>query len=182
MDVSRRVAFVGMTGMVGLVGLAGCTRVTSGGITTVTLDVARITRDGRAIVDALDRAVSNPGLGLLLGGNLIAAQAAIAGARAVLAEIDSLTQGTVSASIDTSSVQAAVSTLLVDAQSVLALTQNAVSSGSASAAGALNYLSAAATLITFLQVAADLVPVALRSSHRPATPMSEQQALEAAKK
>ena len=156
--------------------LAACAVTQNGSITTVTLDTARIVTDGRAIVGALDGVLAIPAIATLLDANLVTAEAALHAADLALSEIQDLTGGAVTVSIDTARVQTLVMSLLGDVQSVLGLLQGALPSLPAALSVVATELSTAIdavrTLIPLVQLAAGLVGSA------PAAPsMTEAQAL-----
>lgn len=156
--------------------LAACTATRNGTITTVTLDAARIVTDGRAVLGALDGVLAIPAVAASLGANLATAKAALDAAGLALSEIQTLTGGAVTVSIDTARVQTLVTSLLGDVQSVLGPLQGALPSLPAALSALATELStvidAVRTLIPLLQLAAGLV-----GSPPAAPPMTETQAL-----
>lgn len=153
--------------------LAACTVSTSGGTTTATLDVAQIVTDSKAILSALSAALMAPTLIVALGANYATAEAALLAAQAVLSEIELLTNGSITVTIDRTRLQSLVTTLLADAQTVLALVQGvALKLTGAVATQVGDSIAAVLTLISFVQIAAGLASV------RPAVAlMTEAQAL-----
>ena len=156
--------------------LGGCTVTRGGGTTTVTIDTARLVTDGQAILSALSAILAAPSVILALGANDLTAQAALLAARAVMAEIEVLTGGSVTVTVDTARLQALVTSLLGDAQTVLNLVMGVDRSLSGSAATRIgNYVAAALALIPVVQVTAGLV------SAPPPAAMSEDDALAVAR-
>jgi hypothetical protein len=159
--------------------LAACTTIHSGGVTTATIDVARVVSDSQAILSTISAALLAPGLIALLGPNYATAQAALVAAQLVLSEIEAFTgsSGTISVSTDTTKIQALVVSLLSDAQTALALVQGVLGKLPGSEAmTAGNAIAAALALIPMVQLAAGLA-----GTRSVAGPMSEAQALAVAK-
>lgn len=153
--------------------LAACV-TTSGSITTLTLDTAKIDTDGSAIITALGTVLSAPSIMVLLGADLVPAQAALAAAKLALSQFDALTKGSVSISVDTSQAKALITSLIADAQTILSLVQsimpNVPSGTLLTTIG--NYVAAVLTLIPLIQLAIGLASV------KPSKPlMSEADAL-----
>ena len=172
----RRLLSLSAVGIVGA--LAACKTSTSGGVTNVTLDVTRIVTDGKAILASLSAALLAPSIAVLLGPNYAAAQAALAAAQLALTEIESLTGGTISVTLDTTKVQALVTSLLGDAQTALSLLQSIVGKLTGTVATAVgNYVAASLALIPFVQMAAGFT-----SAHPGAVGMTEAEALAVAGK
>lgn len=158
--------------------LAACTTTTSNGVTTVTLDTARIVDDGGAIIAAITSALAAQSLRLIMGDKVPLAQEALAGAQTALDQIKALTGGSVSAKLDTTTVRAEVTSLLGDAQTALGLVQGALTTMPGKlVADIQNYVSAALTLIPFVQLAAGFAGARERST----TGMSEAMALRVAR-
>jgi hypothetical protein len=153
--------------------LAACTSATSNGVTTYTLDTHKVDTDGTAILQALAAVLAAPSIALLLGPNLVTAQAALSGAQLALTTFDQLTGGSLSATIDTQKAQATVLSFIADTQQVLTFVQQILPkigvSSTATSVG--NYVAAVQALIPFLQVAIGL------SSVTPTPTMTEEQAL-----
>jgi hypothetical protein len=156
--------------------LVACTSTTSNGVTTFTLDTHKVDTDGTAILQALASMLLAPSVALLLGPNLIVAQAAIAGAQATLAGFDQITGGSMSATYDKQKAQATILSFISDVQQVLTLTQQIMPkigvSTTATTVG--NYTAAVQALLSFLQVAIGLSSVTLKPQ------MTEAQALQIA--
>lgn len=137
--------------------LAACTTTTSGGVTTLTIDTAKVDADGSAIITALASLLATPSLAILLGANAVIADAALAAAKLALAQFDTATNGSLSVSVDTTKAISLVNSLLSDAQTILAVVQPVVPKlPGATAAMATNYINAILTLIPFVQAAVDL--------------------------
>ena len=161
--MNRRTLIAAIT----LAPLAACTTTGS----TTALDINRIVTDGGAIVTAAQAAIVAPSVTKLLGSKLDTAVAALAAAKSALAEIQTVTGGT--ASVDTSTVQALVTTLLSNSQTVLTIGTSAVPQLSGAMATQIgDYLAAAQALIPLVQVAAQLSKT---GAERPR--MTEAQAL-----
>ena len=156
---ARRRQLLKMLGGGGLAALLGaCAISKGGGTTTATIDVKRIVTDSSAIIAAVTAALTAPALIAALGpAKVVAAEAALTAANGALAAIEQLTGGTVVLSVDTSKLQALVTSLLADAQTALTIVQGVVSGlTGAVATQVANYVSAALSLIPFVQLAASL--------------------------
>ncbi len=152
--------------------LAGCTITRGTGTTTATINTAKLTTDGQAILSALSAILSAPSVIVALGVNYVTARAALVAAQAIMAEIQTLTGGSVTVTVDTARVQSLVTSLLSDAQTVLNLVlgiDHTLAGEVATRIG--DYVAAALALIPVVQVTADLVGAA------PPAGMSEVQAL-----
>lgn len=168
MTLSRR----SLIGSAGLLALGGCT-VTSSGIT---IDTATISKDGLAIVAILTEVLAIPVLAASLGTNASVAATALASANAGLVQLNTLTGGSVSLSLDKSAIQAAVTSLLADATTVLNIVQDVSQLMTGPAATTVaTYVSAGLTLIPLVQLAAAIVVPASTKIGLPK--MNEQQAL-----
>jgi hypothetical protein len=167
----RRLLSMSTIGAAGL--LAACTMTTGGGSTTVTLDVAKIVTNSEAMLSALSAVLMVPTVIIALGVNYAAAEAALTAAQATLAEIEALTNGSITVTANTARLQALVTSLLNDAQTALALVQNvATALTGAVATQVTNAVSAILVLIPFVRMAAGFPAV------QPVVgAMSEQQAL-----
>ncbi len=155
--------------------LAACTTTTQGGSTTATLDVAKIVADSTAILSGLSSLLTMPAVIIALGVHYAAAEAALVAAQVALAEIEKLTNGSISVTVDTSTVQPLVTTLLSDVQTVLALVQGALATMTGSAAARVaDAVSAVLALIPFVRLAAGFA-----GAMPAAGAMDEQQALAA---
>lgn len=177
-DIPRRRLLVGSTLLASGFLLAACTASNNGGIHTVTVDTGRIVTDGKAIIATISAVLSIPSLAVALGSNYVLAQAALAAAQAALVEIENLTGGSVTTTLDTTRLQTLVTTLLNNVQTALMLVQGAVAKLAGSDAAKVGtYVSAALSLIPFLQLAAGF------ASARPdaASSMSEADALRVAR-
>ncbi len=137
--------------------LGACTTTHSGGTTTATLDVATIVTDSQAILSAISAALLAPTVIALLGPNYATAAAALAAAQLVLGEINTLTGGSVTVSLDVVKVQSLVVSLLADSQTALALLQGVLGRLPGSEATTTgNAVAAALVLIPIVQLAAGL--------------------------
>jgi hypothetical protein len=155
--------------------LAACTKTTSNGVTTLTIDTHKVDTEGTAILQALSSMLAAPSIAVLLGPDLIVAQAAIVAAQASLAAFDSMTDGSLSATYDPSKAQVPVLLFISDAQKVLAVVQPIIPkiSVSSTATSVGNYVAAVQTLLSFLQVAIGLSSVSFTTLPH----MTEEQAL-----
>ncbi len=137
--------------------IAACTTTHNGGTTTATIDVTTIVRDGQAIVSAISAALLSPTVIALLGVNYGTAEAALVAAQLVLGEIETLTGGTVTVSLDVTKVQSLVVSMLSDSQTALALVQGVLGRLPGSEATSTgNAVAAALALIPIVQLAAGL--------------------------
>ncbi len=156
---ARRRQLLAMLGAGGLAALLGaCTISKGGGTTSATIDVKRIVTDSSAIIAAVTAALTAPALIAALGpAKVVVVEAALTAANGALAAIEQLTGGTVVLAVDTSRLQALVTSLLADAQTALTIVQGVVSGlTGAVATQVANYISAALSLIPFVQLAAEL--------------------------
>ncbi len=138
--------------------LAGCTVTRGTGTTTVAINTARLVTDTQAMLSALSAILAAPSVIVALGADYVAARAALVGAQAIMAEIQSLTGGSVTVTVDTARLQALVTSLLADAQTVLNLVlgiDRRLTGQIATRIG--DYVAAALALIPMVQVTADLV-------------------------
>ncbi len=166
----RQMLRLSALGGAGLV--VACTTTQGGGTTTATIDVATIVTDGQAILSAISAALLAPTVILLLGANYGTAEAALAAAQLVLTEIESLTGGTVTVSLDVTKVQSLVVSMLADSQTALSLLQGVLGRLPGSEATTTgNAIAAALALIPIVQLAAGL------AVGRVVSAMSEAQAL-----
>ncbi len=173
--LARR-SFLSSSALMSVALLGACAITSNGGTTTGTLDVTRITTDGQAIVAALEALVVAPAIVVLLGPKVAVASAAFAAASAALTEIQTITGGTVTASIDTAKVKALVASLLDDAKTVVGLVQGVLPNLSGPLAEQVgNYVAAVQTLLPFVALAAQVSLVGATSAT--ARPMTEADAL-----
>jgi len=156
--------------------LVACTKTTNGGATTYTLDTHKVDTEGTAILQALAAMLAAPSIAVLLGPNMITAQAAVVAAQAALAAFDQLTGGSMSATIDTQKAQATILSFIADTQQVLTLVQQIMPkiSISTTATTVGNYVAAVQALLAFLQASIGLASVTLKPT------MTEAQALQIA--
>lgn len=156
--------------------LAACglvTSTTTGGVTTVKIDTARIATNGDAVIAAISAILMAPSIVILLGPNLIAAQAALTAAQLALSEFKALTGPSVTVALDTTKAQALVTSLVGDAQQALILVQGVTSKlTGVTATNVGNYVAATLTLLPLIQLAAGM---ALMGATKPI--MSEADAL-----
>ncbi len=144
-------------GAAGLV--AACTTTHGGGTTTATIDVATVVTDSEAILSAISAVLLAPTVIALLGPNYGTVEMALAAARLVLGEIETLTGGTVTVSLDVAKLQSLVVSMLADCQTALALLQGVLDKlPGAEATTTGNAVAAALALIPIVQVAAGLAP------------------------
>lgn len=158
--------------------LAACTTTKNGNVTTWSIDTHKIDIDGNAILQAANSMLAAPSIAVLLGPNLVTAQAAIIAAEAALSAFDAMTGGTMSATYDPTKAQATIVSFIGDIQQVLALVQQVMPKISVSnvATAIGNYIAAVQALLVFVQVA-----VGLSGGGITATPtMTEDQALKIA--
>jgi len=155
--------------------LAACTVTKNGSATTVTIDTHKVDTYGTAILQALNSILAAPSIAVLLGANLVVAEAAVTAAQVSLAAFDSLTGGSLSATYDPTKAQATILSFISDAQQVLTVVQQITpKSGVSSVATSVgNYVAAVQALFSFLQVAIGLSSVSVTTLPR----MTEEQAL-----
>lgn len=153
--------------------LAACTTATSNGVTTWTIDTHKVDTEGTAILQALGAMLAAPSVALLLGPNLVTAQAALVAARAALAGFDQLTGGSLSTTYDPQKAQATILSFIADAQQILSLVQQIMPKISVSSVATSigNYVAAVQALLAFLQATIGLAAVTTRPT------MTEEQAL-----
>lgn len=157
--------------------IAACGVTTVNGITTATLDTAKINNYAQAFTAVLTTVITAPAIMSLLGPNLVAAEAGLAAVKLAATELATLTGGSLSVSIDTTKVQATVTSLLNSVQTVLTLVQSAIANLKGAAATKVqNYLVAVLTLIPLMQLAAGFV--SLPKATQPL--MTEEEALKIA--
>lgn len=160
--------------------LAACQTTTTASVTTVSLDIATITRDGQSVLAIAAAFLAEPAIQAMLGANLPTAQTALASANAAMVEVASAVGSQASVSIDTSSVQAAVKSIVQDATQILGYVQVGVDllPGSLQARTA-TLITAVETLLPLVSVAAALP--GLTGAHLRSTGMTEAAAVHAAK-
>lgn len=121
MNILSRRALLGATAFAPLA-LAGCgivTRTTTGGVTTITVDVAKLDAYSKAIQNGADALLANPLIAAAMGpGVAIAIAAALAGVGAAIAAIDKQANGSQSLSFNANSAPAALVSLQADAATV----------------------------------------------------------------
>jgi hypothetical protein len=156
--------------------LAACTTTTSGGVTTLTINVAKIDAYAHAIQSAGTALLADPVIAGLLGPNVALAETAVAAVVAGLTAFDAAAGGAVTVSIDTSGVSAAVQSILTNAQSLLALIQAGVSTSKTALASTIsNYIASLATIVALLQVLVASATTGAKAA--PVLPMTEARAL-----
>ena len=177
MNLTRRHALLGASAIIPIL-LAACgiiTTKTTGGVNTVTINTKALNTDGSAIIAAAQAILGNPLVGVALGANLLIAETLIISARATMASIAAATNGSTSLSVDTTSVQNLVNSLIADVNQFVTLIGAALPLlGIALAATVKNYLTAIQTLSPLVQLA---VALAIPASATLLPRMSEAQAL-----
>lgn len=159
--------------------LAACSISSSNGVTTFTLDVAKVDQDASAMIQAVSSVLALPGIGVALGPNLVVVQTALAAAQAALASFDQATHGKATVDIDTTSAKSFVNSLVADIQTVIAGLQPVVGKLAGSLQQQVSiYLTAIQTLIPFVLSAIDLASATPAKALK--LPMTEAQALQAA--
>lgn len=160
--LSRRAALQAILPLAALsASLAACgvfSSSTTNGVTTVTVDTARLNTDGQAIVTMATTILSDPLIASALGTNVMVAQDLLAAASATMLKIAAVTNGKASTSIDVSSVQAFVTTFLADINQIVSLVM-AVMPGVISGVvvnKVQTYLTAISTLVPLVQLAVAL--------------------------
>jgi hypothetical protein len=155
--------------------LAACSTSTSGGTTTLTIDTAKVSTDGSAIITALTSTLAIPSVAVLLGANVPVAAAALAAAQGAINQFDIMTGGSVSLSYNVTNAIALVNSLINDARTVLSLLQPILPALKApDAVTVTNYVNAITALIPIVQLAIALASPAPAAA-KPL--MSEAQAL-----
>lgn len=159
MILTRRSALRGTTALTASTLLPGCdpvTTTTTNGVTTTTINVADLDNWGTAFINAAS--LLAPFLGPV--GTTILAIGTVA--KTDLAAVDSAAGGSLSLSFNSTSVPAAVSSLLADGQKIVSTVTSAVTNGtvSALAAQAQTYLTAAQTIVSLFSAALGLASAA----------------------
>lgn len=167
-SLSRRSALRTVLPLAALPVLASCgifSSSTSNGVTTVTIDTARLNTDGQAIVTMATAILANPLIASALGANLTAAQTLLSTVSMTMSKIADATAGKVSTSIDVSSVQGFVTTMLADVNQFVSLVMTVVPSvASGVVANTIQtYLTAISTLVPLIQLAVALTTPAAAS-------------------
>lgn len=166
---SRRALFT-LAGAAGATAaLSGCglmtTTTSASGVTTVTLDTAKINTDGQALIAALTALLSAPSIASLLGTTASASiSLAMTAANGALTQIQAMTNGAATVTMDPTSVQSFVSSMLKSASTILTLVQAALTGATSAIATTIgNYISAAQALIPLIALAAAVaLPVGAR--------------------
>lgn len=172
MHISRRHLLAAST----LVPVAACgvfTTNTTNGVTTISVDVAKIDGWAQAFQNAGNLVLALPGVPALLGPAAPIVTATIAMVAADIAAFDKSAGGSVVLTFNAGSVPAAISSVLADGQKLLSTIQAALPS-TAIVGTVATYVNALATIVSVFEAAIGL-PVAKLS----AASMSEAQALAA---
>ena len=151
MHISRRHIFAAAPALA----LGACTITKSNGVTTGTMDTKTIQQDVQALLTAGSQVLATPNVSAALGNNLPTAQTALASANTAFAGITAQLAPSVSLSLDTTSVQNAVKSVLADIGTVLSLVTPVVALVPGGAAVNV-IIGAAQTLIPFIELAAQL--------------------------
>lgn len=152
----RKILSLSAAGVAG-VALAGCTVASSGGVSSITIDVAKIDSVGSAVIAALTSTLAAPSVAALLGSNATLAKLALVDASALLKSIDAAAGGAATLSVNTASVQGFVASLLADINKVLGFVVAVAPSLTGSAATVVgNYVAAVEALLPLIALAAAL--------------------------
>lgn len=176
MPMTRRRILAIPSSAVSVVALAGCgiiTTTTTNGVTTVTLDVGRIDAWAQAFQNAGTLILGLPGMPVLLGPAAPVITAIIAMAGADIAAFDKAAAGKLTVTFDTTSIPAAITSVLADGKKLLTTVQAAIPVG-AIAGTVGTYISALATIVSIFEAAIGSAPPAMG-----ATPLAESRALAA---
>jgi len=154
--------------------VAGCTTSTVNGVTTVTLNVAQVTNWGTAFLNCAKFVAGFSGLP---AATVTLIDGVISTTEADLTTFETTTSGVVELKFDSTSVPAAVSSLLADGKTLVAdLSAIAMDKTASYFSAATNYLNAAETILTLFEAALGSVSAKV-SLAVGATPMTEAQAL-----
>ena len=142
--------------------IAGCTSSKINGVTTETLDMAKVTAEAHAIGDGLAAVLMAPSIAILLGPQSAIASIALKAVLAAVDEIDAMSGGTISIVFDAKSVQTKVDTIIRNAEVILNIVQIEVPKIGGTVGTTIGtYLTAIQTLLPFLQLAAGVATIAV---------------------
>lgn len=152
---------------------SGCSLTSKGGVLTLTVDVAKIGKIGAPIVALLEALLATPAIAGLLGPNLIVAQAALSAVVASWTQLEQLTGGSATLTIDTTQATSLVLALANNAATLIDLVLPIVPNlPEAARMTVANRAAAGLTLLPILRAA-----VGLSAPAPSVPPMSEDQAL-----
>lgn len=160
--------------------LAACTITTSGNVTSVTLNVAKVDAYAKAAQNFANTILSVPLVTSALGsGPVVLINAAVTNIVAAIDQFDSAANGAVTVSYDSSSVKTAVNSIISDLQTVLSYGKQAVS-GIENTEATADTLSKVNTAISAAETILSLMTaliVSVGSARVAPLPMSEAAAL-----
>jgi hypothetical protein len=173
MDPHRRWVLFAAAATAALSGCGAISTTTTGGVTTLTINVAQLNAWGQAFSNGAKLISGLPGiLGTPAGLAIFAITTAAA---SDLAAFNVAAGGSVSLKFDRTSIPAAVQSLANDGQTLLTDSVGALGNVATTAmTTAQTYVSAVQALVSLFQAALGVAPVA---AMRGATPMSEAHAL-----
>ncbi|MCG4261402.1 hypothetical protein K6W36_12580 [Acetobacter senegalensis] len=160
--------------------LAACTVATSGNVTSVTLNVAKVDAYAQAAKNFAGTILSVPLVTSALGSGPVAIiNASVTGIVAAIDQFDTAANGAATISYDSTSIKTAVNSIISDLQTVLAYGKQAVS-GIESTAATADTLSKVNTAISAAETILSLMTaliVSVGSARVAPLPMSEAAAL-----
>ncbi len=149
-----------LLGAATLIPLAACvTTSKNGGVTTVTVNGTKALADAQAVQASLTSILATPSLvAVMTPAQLTDAKAGLVAINQTIADLQTaIPTGVVSATIDTTTVQTLIKSLVSDAQNVLLIVQSVFSALHGTTAATIgNYISAALALLPFLELAVGL--------------------------
>jgi hypothetical protein len=175
MTITRRTALRGTVALSAASLLAACnavTTTTTGGVTTVTVNVAQLTAWGQAVVSGAQLIAGLPGIVGTAAGATISAVATAAGID--LRAFAAAAGASQTLTFNNTSIPAAIQSLAADGQTLLIDAAGALGGvPAASLQTAQTYINAVQTIVVLLQAAIGTAPAAATLAPR----MSETQAL-----
>ncbi len=150
-----------LLGASALVPLAACvTASKNGGVTTITVNGAKALTDAQAVQASLTAILATPSLvAAMTADQLATAKAGLAAINQTVSDLQTaIPTGVATATIDTTTVQSLAKSLITDAQNTLLIVQNVLGVLHGTTFTMIgNYVSAALSLLPFLELAVGLV-------------------------
>lgn len=157
-----------------LLGACGAvTTTTTGGITTVSVNVAKIDAYAQAFQNAGNTILGMPGMAAMLGPYALVASQVTAAVATDIAAFDKAAGGQTTLTFDATSVPASINSVLADGQKLLT-TIRAGLPQTAVVGTVATYINALATVVSLFEAMVGTAPAAAIMG---ATPMSEDTAL-----
>ena len=170
--MNRRSLLLGATAL----GMAGCgivTTTTTNGVTTITINVAKINQYAQAFASAVATVLGVPGVAVLLGPYLTPFQAIAGAVVQDIAAFNTATNGAAVLTYDSTSIPSAVTSVLNDGKSILSTISQALPQ-TAIVGTLMSAVNAVQTIVMLFEA---LLPTVAASRAAIPPPMTEAQAL-----